>query len=179
MIHKRNKSERRKTNVELNITAFMNLMVVLVPFLLMTAAFTTTSILDLHLPKPDAGDSASDAPKEFAINVVMSKAAIIITDQNGDTIKHIPKTSTGHNYPLLNQTLRAIKYKYPEKTDISILSEKYTPYEDIVQAMDKSREFHTFENNEVVAYDLFPDISIGDSPAMAQADSINTAGARP
>ena len=58
MIKKRSKSERRKTNIELNITAFMNLMVVLVPFLLMTAAFTTTSILDLHLPKAEVGDSA-------------------------------------------------------------------------------------------------------------------------
>ena len=154
MIHKRNKSERRKTNVELNITAFMNLMVVLVPFLLMTAAFTTTSILDLNLPKADAGDAASDKSKEFAINVVLSKEAITISD---------------HNYSLLNQTLRQIKYKYPDKTDISILPDKFTPYEDIVQVMDKSREFHTFETGQVVTYELFPDISIGDSPAMANA----------
>jgi len=175
MIHKRNKSERRKTNVELNITAFMNLMVVLVPFLLMTAAFTNTSILDLKLPKADAGDTALDKPKEFSINVVMSNEAIIISDQNGDTIKSIPKTSTGHNYTLLNQTLRLIKNKYPEKTDISILPDKFTPYDDIVQAMDKSREFHTFENGEIVTYDLFPDISIGDSPAMAnQANTGST-----
>ena len=169
MMHKRNKTARRKTNVELNITAFMNLMVVLVPFLLMTAAFTTTSILDLNLPKADAGDAASDKSKEFAINVVLSKETITISDQNGDTIKSIPKTMSGHNYSLLNQTLRQIKYKYPDKTDISILPDKFTHYEDIVQVMDKSREFHTFENNEIVTYELFPDISIGDSPAMANA----------
>ena len=176
MIKKRSKSGHRKTNIELNITAFMNLMVVLVPFLLMTAAFTTTSILDLHLPKAEVGDSASDAPKEFAINVVLSSVSIIISDQNGDTIKFIPKTSTGHNFILLNQTLRVIKNQYPEKTDISILSEKFTPYEDIVQTMDTSREFHTYEAGEIVTYDLFPDISIGDSPVMADA---NTNGAPP
>lgn len=169
MMHKRNKTDRRKTNVELNITAFMNLMVVLVPFLLMTAAFTTTSILDLNLPKADAGDSATDIPKEFAINIVMSDSSILITDQDGNTIKSIPKTVSGHNYSLLNQTLRQIKYKYPDKTDISILPDKFTHYEDIVQVMDKSREFHTFETGEIVTYELFPDISIGDSPAMANA----------
>ncbi len=168
-MHKRNKTDRRKTNVELNITAFMNLMVVLVPFLLMTAAFTTTSILDLNLPKADAGDSATDIPKEFAINIVMSDSSILITDQDGNTIKSIPKTVSGHNYSLLNQTLRQIKYKYPDKTDISILPDKFTHYEDIVQVMDKSREFHTFETGEIVTYELFPDISIGDSPAMANA----------
>lgn len=170
-MQKRNRSERRKTNVELNITAFMNLMVVLVPFLLMTAAFTNTSILDLKLPKADAGDAASDAPREFAINVVMSNNAIIVTDQNGDTIKNIPKTQSGHNYTLLNQTLRQIKYNYPQKTDIAILPDKLTPYDEIVQAMDKVRQFHTYENNEVVTYELFPDISIGDSPAMNAPDA--------
>lgn len=171
MSNKRNKSARRDGNVALDITAFMNLMVVLIPFLLMSAAFTNISILDLKLPKAEAGDAVSDAPKEFAINVVMTKEAIIISDQNGDTIKHIPKTKSGHNFVLLNQTLRVIKNKYPEKTDLAILSDKFVPYDDIVQAMDKSREFHSFQNGEIVAYELFPDISLGDSPAMAGANS--------
>lgn len=176
MIHKHNKSARTKTSIELNITAFMNLMVALVPFLLMTAAFTNTSILDLKLPKADAGDSAADLPKEFAINVVMGNEAITITDQNGDTIKFIPKIISGHNYTLVNQTLRLIKNQYPEKTDISILPDKFTPYDDIVQIMDKAREFHSYQNGKIVTYELFPDISIGDSPAMINA---NASGATP
>lgn len=170
MIQKRNKSARRDGNVALDITAFMNLMVVLIPFLLMSAAFTNVSILDLKLPKAEAGDAVSDAPKEFAINVVMSKDVIIISDQNGDTIKHIPKTKSGHNFTLLNQTLRLIKNQYPEKTDIAILADKFVPYDDIVQAMDRAREFHSFQNGEIAAYELFPDISLGDSPAMANVE---------
>ena len=171
MSQKRNKSARRDGNVALDITAFMNLMVVLIPFLLMSAAFTNISILDLKLPKADSGDAVLDELKEFAINVVISKEAIIISDQNGDTIKHIPKTRDGHNYTLLNQTLRIIKNQYPEKTDISILADKFIPYDDIVQAMDRSREFHSFQNGEIVAYELFPDISIGDSPTISSENS--------
>ena len=171
MSQKRNKSARRDGSVALDITAFMNLMVALIPFLLMSAAFTNISILDLKLPKADSGDAVSDAPKEFAINVVMSKEAIIISDQNGDTIKHIPKTRDGHNYTLLNQTLRVIKNQYPEKTDISILADKLIPYDDIVQAMDKSREFHSFQNGEITAYELFPDISIGDAPTLSSENN--------
>ncbi|NIO40724.1 MAG: biopolymer transporter ExbD, partial [Burkholderiales bacterium] len=36
---------------ELDITAFMNLMVVLVPFLLITAVFSRMTVLDLTLPQ--------------------------------------------------------------------------------------------------------------------------------
>ena len=43
---------RKHPAAELNITAFMNLMVVLVPFLLMTAVFSHITILDLNLPPP-------------------------------------------------------------------------------------------------------------------------------
>ena len=41
---------RRKETAEMNITAFMNLMVILVPFLLITAVFSRLTILQLNLP---------------------------------------------------------------------------------------------------------------------------------
>ena len=37
-------------STELNITAFMNLMVILVPFLLITAVFSRLAVLELNLP---------------------------------------------------------------------------------------------------------------------------------
>ena len=58
MGHKRHRVRQRNTSVELDITAFMNLMVVLVPFLLMTAVFTSISVLDLKLPTPGASSSS-------------------------------------------------------------------------------------------------------------------------
>lgn len=167
MAYKRNKADRRNPSVELNITAFMNLMVVLVPFLLMTAVFTNISILDLKLPNPDAAAPGDNSKKEFEINVIVRADALTIADQNGSIIKNIPKASTGHNFILLNQTLRLIKNKFPDKTNITVLSEKFTPYDDIIQIMDTSREFHTLEDGEVIAYELFPDISIGDAPEIA------------
>jgi biopolymer transport protein ExbD len=40
--------------VELNITAFLNLMVILVPFLLVTAVFSRITVLELNLPSKEA-----------------------------------------------------------------------------------------------------------------------------
>ena len=45
----------RKTAAHLEITAFINLIVVLVPFLLSTAVFTRLSVVELSLPAQSSG----------------------------------------------------------------------------------------------------------------------------
>jgi biopolymer transport protein ExbD len=156
------RSQRRNSQVELDITAFMNLMVVLVPFLLMSAIFTNISILDLKLPGMSSAKPDNKKP-DFELQVTVRKKALDLSDTKGGLIKHIPITKSGHNYVLLNQTLRIIKYKFPDKTNITILSEPYTKYDAIVQVMDTVREFKTLQDGEVVVAELFPGISIGDA----------------
>lgn len=155
---------RQQQLVELNITAFMNLMVVLVPFLLMTAVFTHISILDLHLPSlGDAKQNKKDKPN-FEIHVTIRKQAILISDDHGGLIKRIPKVRSGYNYQMLRSTLKQIKARFPDKTNITILSEQDTKYNDLVAAMDAARSYPTLVDGEVVLAELFPDISIGDAP---------------
>ena len=48
------------TEVELNITAFLNLMVVLIPFLLINAVFAQVSILQLDLPAVNDSSTPSE-----------------------------------------------------------------------------------------------------------------------
>lgn len=162
--HRNKRSRKRNTQVELDITAFMNLMVVLVPFLLMSAIFTNISILDLKLPGMSSSSKPADNKKpDFELQVTVRKDALDLSDTKGGMIKHIPITKSGHNYVLLNQTLRIIKYKFPKKTNITILSEPYTSYDSIVQVMDTVREFRTLQDGEVIVAELFPAISIGDA----------------
>ena len=169
MAHKKHRVRIRNNSVELDITAFMNLMVVLVPFLLMTAVFTSISVLDLKLPTPGASNATNDSKQKLDLNVIIRDDIMTLTDQTGRIIKSMPKTKSGHNFILLNQTLRLVKDKFPDKTTITILSEKLTPYNDIVQVMDKVREFQSLVDGEVVAFQLFPDISIGDAPQISHA----------
>jgi len=162
MPSRRHKRVKKSAQVELDITAFMNLMVVLVPFLLMSAVFTNISILDLKLPGMSSAKQDNKKP-EFQLQVTVRKKALDLSDTQGGMIKHIPITQSGYNYVLLNQTLRIIKFKFPEKTSITILSEPYTPYDTLVQVMDTVREFETLQDGEVVVAELFPNISIGDA----------------
>jgi biopolymer transport protein ExbD len=160
---KRIRIRRKHPAVELNITAFMNLMVVLVPFLLMTAVFSHITILDLNLPPPG---SEADQPKKppFELRLTIRSNMLVLSDNQRGLIKRIPKRDKAHNYALLKQTLKQIKARFPDKTALTILAEKNTRYDDLIQAMDASRSYQTLYQGEQVYAELFPDISIGDAP---------------
>jgi len=153
---------------ELNITAFMNLMVILVPFLLITAVFSRLAILELNLP----GSSTEPAnPQEltFQLEVTVREAQIEVGDRNLGALGIYPNADDGYDYDALSKKLSEIKENYPEKTDVSILLEAEIPYDTLVQVMDRVRVAEIVDESGVVRQDLFPDISIGDAPVLGGA----------
>ena len=50
---------RAKTEYEPDVTTFLNLMVVLIPFLLITAVFSRITIVELNLPSAAGGAASS------------------------------------------------------------------------------------------------------------------------
>ena len=163
MIRGRHGSRRNVETAELNITAFMNLMVILVPFLLITAVFSRLAVLELNLP----GSSTEPAdPQEqiFQLEVTVRLGQIEVGDRNLGALGVYPNTDSGYDYDALSAKLSDIKKRYPEKTDASILLEADIPYDTLVQVMDRVRVAETIVEKNVVRSDLFPDISIGDAP---------------
>jgi len=162
MANRRRHRGDRHPAVELNITAFMNLMVVLVPFLLMTAVFTHLTILELNLPSGASSDKKNDKPT-FELRVTIRKNELVLSDNKGGVIKRIPKLKDGHNYLSLKNVLKQVKARFPDKTNATILSEQTTPYENLVKVMDAVRSYAASVDGEYVSAELFPDISIGDA----------------
>ena len=147
---------------ELNITAFLNLMVILIPFLLITAAFNRFSILELYLPP--ASEGALNAVKELQLEVIIRPQSLEVADQQGGLIKRIQNTDEGYDYQALNELLVQIKVRFPEKRNAFILSEAETSYATMVQVMDAVRMTEQVEAGSVVQAELFPEISLGDAP---------------
>ena len=154
---------------ELNITAFLNLMVILIPFLLITAAFNRFSILELYLPP--ASEGALNAVKELQLEVVIRSDSLEVADQRGGLIKRIQNTADGHDFEGLNDLLVQIKVRFPDKRNVFILSESTTSYATMVQVMDAVRMTEQVEAGSVVQAELFPEISLGDAPPQATAKS--------
>jgi len=162
MASRRRRRGDRHPAVELNITAFMNLMVVLVPFLLMTAVFTHLTILELNLPGDAASSKKNDKPT-FELRVTIRKNELVLSDNKGGIIKRVPALKDGHNYLALKEVLKQVKSRFPDKTNATILSEPNTPYEQLVHVMDAVRSYSAMVEGEFVSAELFPDISIGDA----------------
>ncbi len=154
---------RKHPAVELNITAFMNLMVVLVPFLLMTAVFSHITILDLNLPPPGSQDSKQPKKPPYELRVTIRKNMLVLSDNRAGLIQRIPQKSGVHDYARLKESLKQVKARLPAMTNITILAEENTRYDDLIQAMDSSRSYRTQSEGEWVFAELFPDISIGDA----------------
>jgi len=165
MIRSRRGSHRNVETAELNITAFMNLMVILVPFLLITAVFSRLAILELNLP----GSSTEPAAQQeltFQLEVIVREGQIEVGDRNIGALGVYPNTGDGYDYEALSAKLSEIKQSYPEKTDAAILLESDIPYDTLVQVMDRVRVEEKIEDQRVLRNDLFPDISIGDAPVV-------------
>ena len=154
---------RKHTAAELNITAFMNLMVVLVPFLLMTAVFSHITILDLNLPPPGASDKDKPEKPPYELRVTIRSNMLVISDNLLGLIKRIPAKAGKQDFAGLKQTLKQVKARLPEHSNITILAEQQTSYDDLIRTMDSSRSYRAQVDGVWLFAELFPDISIGDA----------------
>ncbi|MGD9188253.1 MAG: biopolymer transporter ExbD [Desulfobacteraceae bacterium] len=148
---------------ELNITTFLNLMVVLIPFLLISAVFSRVAIMELSVPT-SAGGAATSTPN-FAIEVIVRKAGFEIG--NGNSVEAaIPKKEDKYDMDMLSKLLLRLKAQYPEKEDATVLLEPDIEYDYLIRIMDAVRgtELQEEGEDEPRKVVLFPDISIGDAP---------------
>ena len=151
---------RHKEAPEIEMTTFLNLMVVLVPFLLITAVFSQITIAELDLP---SAEITTPTTPSFRVEVVVREAGFEIMD-GAQVIAAIPKAGGTYDLSKLSEYLVAIKGEYPEKEDASVLLEPNIQYDHLIQVMDTVRSVETGDSGQMTRADLFTAISIGDAP---------------
>jgi len=168
MKHIQGRRKRHKEAPELSITAFMNLMVILVPFLLITAVFSRLAILELNLPTSQSAVNEEPPTPELQLEITVRDGSIEVGDRNNGLLSRIANVDTAYNFPALSEYLQRVKRQYPEKADATLLLEPEIPYEVLVSVMDTVRVAELVDEvrGEVVRYELFPEISIGDAPVL-------------
>ncbi len=169
------KRHRHKPEAELDITAFMNLMIILVPVLLISMVFARITVLDIQLPDiADSEASESDEPpRQLAVVIRESSFEIFF---GGEAIAVVTPGSDGeHDFPRLSQSLQDIKRQLQQRDmdrdDILVLSEPDTSYQTLVSTMDTVRSFRAVVAASVVDAVLFPVISLGDAPAQQAGET--------
>ena len=158
---------RTKPGYEIDVTTFLNLMVVLVPFLLITAVFSRLTIVELDLPSTAGGPATGD--ESFRIEVIVREAGIEVTNGRA-VIASIPNVEDDFDLDTLSDHMVALKDEYPDIDSASVLMEAFIPYDYLIQVMDvvRAAEMPVESPSEgEPAYELvalFSDISVGDAP---------------
>lgn len=146
---------------EINITAFMNLMVILVPFLLITAVFSRMSVLELSLPDPST--VAEQEPISLSLELVLREKSFDIRDSRLGLIKRLEHGENGARWNLFRDILVEVKRRFPEERSITLLLEPNIEYKTLIKAMDAVRSAEVVSGLSVETIELFPDIAIGDA----------------
>lgn len=179
---------QRQQEADLDITSFMNLMIILVPVLLMSMVFSHITVLDLKLPDMASDNSTPDDIKKQKLELVIHNDYIDVNFPEGIRLKRIGKIETtadgntqaqtlaennvgpetDYDFALLSNVLQEVKRRLKEKDvdkrDILILSQQNTDYQTLVSVMDTVRSFKAVVAASVVDAELFPEISLGDAP---------------
>jgi biopolymer transport protein ExbD len=170
--HHYKRRTKEKEAYEPDVTTFLNLMVVLIPFLLITAVFSRLTVVELNLPSSAGGPSSSD--ETFQVEVIVREEGIEIG--NGRLIiATIPKKEDEFDLQTLSDFMVELKTEYPNHDAASVLMEAQIPYDYLIQVMDIVRAIEVpVENDDDAAeedgvqefelYALFSEISVGDAP---------------
>lgn len=153
---------------ELNITAFMNLMVILVPFLLITAVFSRMTILGLNLPVQNSSHQQNSKIR-LSLEIVLNRDGFDIQDTNIGQIKHIDITSGNIDWLDFDKTLLEIKRRFPKSDSVTLLVEPDVPYRMLIHVMDHVKSTQVALATGLENVQLFPNISIGNAQSKNMA----------
>lgn len=175
---------KKKFNVEadfdeaLNLTPFLDVMIVLIPFLMLTASFFTIVVLEAKLPTPIPPDKMVDVkiPPPFDLVVMVPKDSIKIYVNNKDPLgapqfaldckDRVDSSSyTDEQIAKFHNILVDIKKKFPTEERMALDPIPSLPLEKLVQIIDQSKSFISTdpavkENPQFQNLRLFPGLAM-------------------
>ncbi len=156
----RRRSKGLKTLVEdLNVSPYMNLMAVLIPFLLSVTVFTRLAVLEIYLPPPSEDTQEAREEQEtpsFLLTVIIGDEGILVTNRD-EILAFVPVQGEGHQFGNLSKIMKGIKKDFPGEDTAVILSKPDTTYGTLISVMDSVQTTETLPR-----LPLFPNISLGE-----------------
>lgn len=152
---------------QLEITSFMNLMIVLVPVLLMSITFTQVSVHEVKLPDVTGGSRAS-AESQSSLEIVVDADGFSIYYPNRQSlVKVLPLLTdddgSRYDFAGLSEVMQDIKSQVSDRRDIVVLADQGLDYQNLISTMDAVKSYRTVLATSVVEVELFPEISLGDA----------------
>lgn len=161
-------SFKKKTpeEADLDVTSFMNLMIVLVPVMLLSLTFTQITVHEIKLPDlTQSIESAGETPPK--LEVLVSDSGIKVFYPSNVLIQDIPAKEVdngkSHDFKQLSLVMQEVKKQLADKKDILLLSASNVDYQSLVSTMDAVKSYKTVIAASMVEVELFPEISLADA----------------
>ena len=134
---RRRRGYRQLVETDIDIMPLMNLFVVLIPMLLLSAVFVEISTIDMDLPSADS--EVSDAPRESLELAVRVEAERYVVEGKRMKRQVIDRGSEDADARLA-EVLASIHERNPKENDLRVVSQRATRYQEIITVMDISRD---------------------------------------
>lgn len=141
---------RQPETAQLNLLPFMNVFSLLIPFLLIGAAFLKLTVLEASLPAAGSAELTKKKEKKQTLNLTVAitdkgfyvgGAGAVLAGREGEpTVPLLPDGK--YDFEALSKKLLEVKRKFPNNWNVIILPEDKIPYQTIVKTMDITREIH-------------------------------------
>ena len=159
------RSARRET-ASLDVTAFLSLMVILVPFLLITAVFSRMTILEIQTTPSDS--DASSQPDPLQLRVVVRQDFVEVDYRGLEEARRIARTSDGSEVETLAGLAEELKARFPQSLEATVLVEPQIPYDAVVQLLDVIRVGVRRVGDVLEPVERFPLVALGEIDVRRQ-----------
>jgi biopolymer transport protein ExbD len=158
---------KRHESEELELTTLLNILVVLVSFLLLSAVFSKITIQELNMPPQASGPAeARKDPLPLVIEVMLRRDGLEIG--NGKEVTdRLPKVDDKYDTAALSQKLKLLKDQNPGKRDAILLVEPDIGYASMIAVMDALKFVEIRgprEGSQRLRITLVPNVTVGDAP---------------
>jgi biopolymer transport protein ExbD len=148
---------------DIDVTAFMNLMVVLIPVLLLSMSFFQLNVIELKLAELTGGKGLTKDP-QAKLEVHVRHDGYRVYYPENKLIKAIPKVKiddvTKYDDRELSLVLQALKEGISKRRDALIRAESNVDYQSIIGALGTVKSYKTVVATDLVEVELFPEVAI-------------------
>ena len=144
-MRRRNRRKSLTVNTDLKLMPLMNIIIALIPMLLLSAVFLEVKVIETSLPR-NADASAAEArpeapPLDLAVHV--RKAAYVV-EGHGVEPRVLPRRSAkgapdAATMEQLTLVLRAMAATRPGTSEVRIVADARTHYQEVISLMDAAR----------------------------------------
>ena len=153
---------RYKGRNDINIVPMLDIFTILLFFLIFTAVFSKTHIVEMNLPAQSS--EPLSLPEGLVLEIVVRKDGLVVQDKNSGPLQPIPNTASGYDFDGLTSYLTRVKARFPEMKAATVLLEQDIPYDTIIATMDAVKSYEGTLDGQPARGELFPQISLGDAP---------------